>query len=135
RIEGYVGATGAMAGMYGERFSAEPDLLDALERRLAGRGLLYIDPRAGKPDPRAVIGRATDVEVDKPAIASVIKANLVKLEAIAKRRGSALGVVGWPGPRTVQELMSWAARLPADGLVLAPVTALVRRPVAAEAKR
>lgn len=135
RITGYVGATGAMAGMYGDHFSAVAPLLLTLERRLAGRGLLYIDARAGKPDPEAAIGRSVDVIVDQPAIDAVIKANLAKLEAIARERGSALGIVGWAGPRTLQELTGWAAGLPASGLVLAPVTALVRHPAPAEAAR
>lgn len=135
RITGYVGATGGMDGMYDNRFSAVAPLLETLERRLAGRGLLYIDARAGNPGPQAVIGRTVDVIVDQPAIAKVIEANLAKLEAIARRRGSALGIVGWAGPRTLQELTAWAASLPASGLVLAPVTALVQKPAPAEAAR
>jgi uncharacterized protein len=128
RIQGYVGATGAMDGMYGERFAAAPDLLDMLERRLAERGLLYVDPRAGKPDPAWVTGRAVDVVVDRPAIESVITANLGKLETLARAHGTALGLVGWPGPRTVALLIDWISTLPGQGLVLAPVTVLVHPP-------
>lgn len=135
RITGYVGATGGMDGMYGARFSAVGPLLETLERRLAGRGLLYIDARPGNPGPQAVIGRTVDVIVDQPAIAKVIEANLAKLEAIARRQGSALGIVGWAGPRTLGELTAWAASLPTSGLVLAPVTALVQKPAPAEAAR
>ena len=128
RIEGYVGATGAMDGMYGERFAASPDLLDGLERRLAGRGLLYIDPRAGQPDPTFVTGRTADLIVDEPPVGPTITANLDKLETIARARGSALGVVGWPGPTTVELVAAWVPTLAAKGLVLAPVTALARAP-------
>ncbi|HUC19744.1 MAG TPA: divergent polysaccharide deacetylase family protein [Acetobacteraceae bacterium] len=128
RIEGYVGATGAMDGMYGERFAAVPSLLDGLERQLAGRGLLYIDPRAGQPDPAWVTGRTADLVVDVPPVGPAISANLGKLETIAQKRGSALGVVGWPGPTTIGIVASWAGTLGAKGLVLVPVTALVRPP-------
>ncbi|HTU54702.1 MAG TPA: divergent polysaccharide deacetylase family protein, partial [Acetobacteraceae bacterium] len=91
RIEGYVGATGAMDGMYGERFAAAPDLLAGLERDLAARGLLYVDPRAGLPNPKWVTGRTADVVVDSPPVGPDISANLDKLETIARERGSALG--------------------------------------------
>ncbi len=130
RIEGYVGATGAMDGMYGERFAASPVLLATLERRLAARGLLYVDPRVGQPDPAWVTGRTADVIVDEPAVGPTIDANLDKLETIARAHGSALGVVGWPGPTTVEMVADWAGTLAAKGLVLAPVTALVKRPPA-----
>jgi len=128
RIQGYVGATGAMDGLYGERFAAATDLLDKLEGRLAARGLLYIDPRPGKPDPAMVTGRTVDVLVDQPPIEPVIDANLQKLEAIARAHGSALGLIGWPGPQTLTLLTDWAGTLSAAGFVLAPVTALVHRP-------
>ena len=128
RIEGYVGATGAMDGMYGERFAAAPDLLAGLERDLAARGLLYIDPRAGQPNPKWVTGRTADVVVDQPPVGPDIRANLEKLETIARERGAALGVVGWPGPATLAQLADWAGTLAAKGFVLAPVTAIARPP-------
>jgi len=128
RIEGYVGATGAMDGMYGERFAAAPDLLAGLERDLAARGLLYVDPRAGLPNPKWVTGRTADVVVDSPPVGPDISANLDKLETIARERGSALGVVGWPGPATLALLADWAGTLPSKGFVLAPVTAIARPP-------
>ncbi len=130
RIEGYVGATGAMDGMYGERFAASSGLFATLEHRLAARGLLYVDPRPGQPNPAFVTGRTADLLVDEPAVGPDIKANLAKLETIARERGSALGVVGWPGPTTVGLVAEWAGTLAAKGLVLAPVTALVAPPPA-----
>lgn len=130
RIEGYVGATGAMDGLYGERFAAAPDLLATLEHRLAGRGLLYIDPRPGKPEPSLVAGRTVDIIVDQPPIEPTIKANLHKLESLARAHGSALGVIGWPGPRTVELVTDWVDTLAEAGFVLAPVTALIHHPAA-----
>lgn len=131
RIEGYVGATGAMDGLYGQRFAAAPDLFATLEHRLSARGLLYIDPRPGKPEPALVAGRTADVIVDEPPVAPTIEANLKKLETLARAHRSALGVIGWPGPRTVSEVTKWVATLGQAGFVLAPVTALVRHPTAA----
>lgn len=128
RIEGYVGATGAMDGLYGERFAAAPDLLATLERRLATRGLLYIDPRPGKPDPALISGRTVDIIVDQPPIEPTIKANLQKLESLARAHQSALGLVGWPGPRTVELVTDWVETLSDAGFVLAPATALIHHP-------
>lgn len=128
RIKGYVGATGAMDGLFGERFAAAPDLLDTLERRLAARGLIYIDPRPGKPDPALVAGRTVDIIVDQPPIEPVIKANLGKLEKLARAHGNALGLVGVPGPRTLSIVTAWVETLPLAGFVLAPATALLHHP-------
>ncbi|MGH7068047.1 MAG: divergent polysaccharide deacetylase family protein [Acetobacteraceae bacterium] len=130
RVEGYVGATGAMDGLYGQRFAVAPDLFATLEHRLASRGLLYIDPRPGKPDPTLVSGRTVDVIVDQPPIEPTIKANLQKLETLARTHQSALGVIGWPSPQTVSLLTDWVATLGRAGFVLAPVTALIHHPTA-----
>ncbi len=45
-------------------------------------------------------------------------------------KGSALGFAGTVRPVTTQRLAAWAIGLAADGLVLAPVSALVRAPAA-----
>ncbi len=45
RIDGYVGATGVIGTMRGERLAMMTDQMDAVLGELASRGLLYIDPR------------------------------------------------------------------------------------------
>jgi polysaccharide deacetylase 2 family uncharacterized protein YibQ len=130
RFAGYVGATGALNGMRGERFAAASELMNPLLEDFAARGLLYIDPRPGAPHPPYVMGRSVDVVVDEPAVRTEIEANLARLEQVARDRGAALGLVGEPRPVTLDRLAAWAATLASRGLVLAPVSAIAEPPPA-----
>jgi polysaccharide deacetylase 2 family uncharacterized protein YibQ len=49
---------------------------------------------------------------------------------VARQKGSALGFAGAVRPVTIDRLAAWANGLPADGLALTPVSALVRAPAA-----
>lgn len=128
RFAGYVGATGALNGMRGERFGSAPELMAPVLHELAARGLLYVDPRPGAPPPPIAVGRSVDVIVDEPAVRTEIEANLAKLEQVAKDRGAALGLVGMPRPVTIDRVSAWAATLGARGFLLVPVSALARPP-------
>ena len=132
RIDGYVGATAALSNLRGERFAAGEQMTQVLEE-LAKRGLLYVDPRPVPARPGAPTAvrpglRVADVLIDDPPVRSEIEAKLSRLEQLARDRGTALGVVGLPGPATVERLAAWAATLSSRGLVLVPVSALVRAP-------
>ncbi len=126
RFAGYVGATGALNGMRGERFAAAAELMGSVLRELAARGLLYIDPRPGAPPPPIAVGRSVDVVIDEPAVRTEIETNLARLEQVAHDRGAALGLAGVPQPVTLDRLAAWAATLAARGFVLVPVSALVQ---------
>ena len=128
RFTGYVGATGALNGMRGERFAAVPEMMNPVLRELARRGVLYIDPRPGAAHPPFVVGRSVDVVIDEPAVRTEIEANLARLEQAAHDHGSALGLAGVPRPVTLDRLAAWAATLASHGLVLAPVSAVVQPP-------
>lgn len=128
RFAGYVGATGALNGMRGERFAGAGELMAPVLRDLASRGLLYVDPRPGAAPPPFVVGRSVDVVIDEPAVRTEIEANLAKLEQVARDHGAALGLVGRPRPVTIDRISAWATTLGARGLVLVPVSAIVRRP-------
>ena len=69
-----------------------------------------------------------DLVVDEPGAAADIDDKLAQLAQLAREKGSALGFAGAVRPVTTQRLAAWASGLPADGLVLAPVSALVRAP-------
>jgi polysaccharide deacetylase 2 family uncharacterized protein YibQ len=136
RTQGYVGAIGAIGGMRGERFAAMPDAMATVQDSLRLRGLLYLDPRPGAPPPTNAWGRAVDVVLDEPAgTRGEIDRRLAELETVARNRGSALGLAGALTPVLVERIAAWAPGLEARGLVLAPVTAMIRRPdaIAAEA--
>lgn len=130
RIQGYVGATGALDGMRGELFADQSSSFNGVLQELGRRGLLYVDARPGLngPAPRYVASRDVDLVLDEPATQAHIDAKLAALEQIARDKGSALGLAGPLRPVTVERIVAWARTLEERGLVLAPVSALVRAP-------
>jgi uncharacterized protein len=133
RINGYVGATGVMGTMRGERLAAMTDQMDPVLNDLAQRGLLYVDPREGGGPLTKAWGRHVDLVIDEPngddeADRVTIDARLTDLEQRAKDAGSALGLMMRPTPITVARLAAWSNGLADRGLALAPVSALVLPP-------
>ena len=139
RIEGYVGAVGVIGTMRGERLAAMPDQMDMVLSELAGRGLLYIDPREQRAPVARAWGRHVELVIDDPADRDVadrgmIDARLTVLEQMAKDTGSALGLVLRPTPLAVQRIAAWSNGLAARGLALAPVSAMVMPPAGGPVK-
>jgi len=128
RFQAYVGAIGALGPLRGERFAAVPERLGAVQDVLRMRGLLYIDPRPGAPQPVRAWGRTIDLVIDEPATRAEIEAKLATLERLARERGSAVGYAGEASPVLIDRLAAWAGQVEGRGLALAPVTALLRRP-------
>lgn len=144
RFGGYVGATGALGALHGERFADSPTQLGPILDELARRGLLYVDPRSGPGSGAAlppsltgppVTGRGVDVPVDPTPGAAEIDASLASLEQVARTRGSALGLVSTPRPVAIARLVAWAAGLKERGLALVPVSLVVRTPPRAQQAR
>jgi polysaccharide deacetylase 2 family uncharacterized protein YibQ len=126
---GYVGVT----SLSGSGFTARPDVLRPVLQEVHRRGLLLLDGRAAPRGfasfqateiglPRAI----GDAMVDAEPGAAAIDAELLALEEIARRGGTAVGVVS-PYPVTLRRLASWLPTLRDKGLVLAPVSAVVNR--------
>lgn len=134
RIEGYVGATGVIGTMRGERLAAMTDRIEAVLIELAGRGLLYIDPREERGPVAKTWGRHVELIVDDPPERNAIDAKLAELEQQAKDRGSALGLVMRPTPVAVARIAAWTTGLADRGLALAPVSALAVAPADAQMK-
>lgn len=128
RAQGQIGVVGALGPLRGERFAAQPGALEAVQRILASRGLIYVDPRPGAPGPGFAWGLAVDLVLDEPAGAAAIDSRLAALEARARERGSAVGYAGDPSPVLVARVAAWAEGLARRGVVLAPVSAMIRRP-------
>ena len=128
RLQGYVGAVGALGGMRGERFAQAPELLAGVQDVLRDRGLLYLDPRPEATNSNRAWGRTADVVIDEPATREGVERRLQELERVAKEWGSALGVAGDASPVLLDRITSWATGLEQRGIVLAPVTAILRRP-------
>jgi len=133
RVDGYVGATGVIGTMRGERLAAMTDQMDAVLSELSGRGLLYVDPRESAGPISRTWGRRADLVIDDPAdqVAAdrtMIDAKLAALEQQAKQTGSALGLVMRPTPSVVAGITAWSNGLTDRGLTLAPVSALTIPP-------
>ncbi|NKE45178.1 hypothetical protein HB662_10340 [Roseomonas frigidaquae] len=135
RIRGQVGAIGALGRLRGERFAANTDMLGIIQAALTSRGLLYVDPRPGAPTPARAFGRTVDLVLDDPSeTRSEVERRLVELEALARRNGSALGLLGNPAPFFTAAILAWSAGLDERGAVLVPITVLLRRPASPAAQ-
>ena len=115
--------------MRGERFASLSEEMDPVLKEFARRGLLYVDPRPGTAALPLVWGRTVDLVIDEPGGAVDIDDKLARLARLAREKGSALGFAGAVRPVTIQRLTAWANGLAADGLALAPVSALVQAPM------
>jgi len=135
RIQGYVGAVGALDAMRGERFADQTSNLKAVLEELKRRGLLYVDPRPGRTTDLlpSIPGRTVDLVIDDPPARAEIEAKLAGLERIAREKGVALGLAGPLRPVTVERIAAWAKTLGDRGIALVPVSALVDRAATAEA--
>ena len=129
RMQGMVGAVGGLGSMRGERFAANADLLAALQQTLTRRGLLYLDPRPGAPQPARAFGRSVDLLLDEPsAVRSEVERQLAALEALARQNRSAVGLANDPVPSVIAAIAGWAQGLEERGLVIAPISVLIRAP-------
>lgn len=128
RIAGYVGVTGALGALRGERFASLADQMQPMLATLAHRGLLYVDPRPGATKLPLVWSCNVDVVIDESPAADAIDARLAELERRAHDTGVAVGLVGAVHPVTIARLRAWAGNLAARGYVLAPISALVTPP-------
>ena len=124
RMQGYVGATNALAGMLGERFSAMSDQMEAVQQELVRRGLVFVDARGNAPPVRYGWGRNVDMIIDDQPGSDATDARLEALSKLALDRGSALGLVTLPRPVTIDRIEAWSNTLVQKGLVLAPVTGI-----------
>ncbi len=128
RYTGYVGVTNLM----GAKFEATQDALTPVLEELKARGLLYVDDGSVQTSTASQIAgtigldySVASVQIDANASPADIAKQLAKLEATAKVRGAAIGVVKVKSA-TVKQLAEWAAKLQSKGFVLVPVSAAVR---------
>jgi polysaccharide deacetylase 2 family uncharacterized protein YibQ len=88
-----------------------------------------VDPRPGAAQPARAFGRSVDVLLDEPSAVRVeVERKLAELEALARQHGSALGLANDPVPSVVSAIAAWSAGLEQRGVVVAPVSVLIRRP-------
>lgn len=127
-FEGYVGINNHM----GSRVTQDEHMMHVVMNDLARRGLLFVDSKTINSSVAADIARAhgldyaqRDVFLDHEATPEFVNAALDRLERIAKERGQAIGI-GHPKAVTVKALEAWLAQRDQKGVLLVPVSALVR---------
>src|SRR6185312_4590770 len=136
RFEGYVGINNHM----GSRFTSNTPAMTEIMAELKARGLLFIDSRtiastvAAEVAQRLGVPNASrDVFLDNESDATAVGERLAVLEATARRHGSAIAI-GHPHDGTLAELTLWLDKLDSKGLVLVPVSTIVKERWAAEAR-
>jgi hypothetical protein len=130
RFPGYIGVMNHMGGKF---TSSEQALLPVL-RDLGGRGLVYLDDgSSARSLAPALAGAArlpasrADVVLDGRPRASAIDDQLARLEAIAREKGSAIGVAS-ALPVSIERIAQWAKTLEGRGVQLVPLSALMAKP-------
>lgn len=131
RFSGFVGINNHM----GSRFTSDETAMTILLRELQSRGLAFLDSRTAETSVGGRVARrinmpfaARDVFLDHELDATQIKKQLVRLEEIARRHGSAIAI-GHPHKLTLDALEAWLPSLAERGFVLVPVSAIIKRRV------
>jgi polysaccharide deacetylase 2 family uncharacterized protein YibQ len=130
RFQGYVGVANHM----GARFTASEQSLAPVLRETAKRGLIYVDDGSSPRSLASQIAGANkvpfakgDVTIDSVPTASEIDKALVRLETIARERGTAIGYAT-ALPVTIERLTRWSKAVAGRGIVLVPISAIANKP-------
>lgn len=128
RFGAYVGVDNHMGTEFAQDTPAMRVVMDELRRQ----GLLYLDARAVPTAPVAVAARdfgvpyaARDIFLDGEQAAIAVDARLAQLVKLARERGSAIAV-GHAHDATLSALQRWLPTLSRQGVVLVPLTAVVK---------
>jgi uncharacterized protein len=128
RFDGYVGINNHM----GSRFTGDAQAMGWVMDELKSRGLMFLDSRTIATSIGAKAAAAEgvpfaerDVFLDDEQTATAVDQRLREVEAIAKKKGTAIAI-GHPHDVTIAALTSWIASLPQKGIVLVPLTEVVK---------
>ena len=128
RFDGYVGINNHM----GSRFTGDAQAMDWVLDELKERGLMFLDFRtiAASAGEKVAASEgvpyvARDVFLDDDQSAPAVQSRLKDLEAVARKKGTAIGI-GHPHDATLDALVGWIATLSGKDLVLVPLTDIVK---------
>lgn len=126
RFQGYVG----IMNMMGARFTASEPAIVPVLREVSKRGLIYVDDGSSPRGLASQIAGANklpfakaDVIIDAVPTSTDIDKALVRLETLARERGSAVGYAS-ALPITIERAARWAESLAGRGITLVPITAI-----------
>jgi polysaccharide deacetylase 2 family uncharacterized protein YibQ len=124
RYTGYVGLTNHMGSKFMTNQSALQPVLEETKRR----GLIYLDDGSVNGSATGEVARGLDLEYSVAQVQlepSKMDTSLAALEAEAKAQGAAIGVAK-AEPSAVKRIAEWAGSLEDKGLVLVPVSVVMR---------
>ncbi|MFD2234024.1 divergent polysaccharide deacetylase family protein [Phaeospirillum tilakii] len=128
RFDGYIGINNHM----GSRFTADPAAMAVVMAELRRRGLAFVDSVTTDRSVAAKLAReygvpvaSRDIFLDNDQSVALVQAQLAKVEARARRTGFAIAI-GHPHDATIAALNGWLPTLAGKGLVLVPVSTLIR---------
>lgn len=129
RFEGLIGLNNHM----GSRFTQDAAGMRVVMEELSKRGLMFLDSvttakTAGISEARrgGVPALARDVFIDNEETVEAVMAQLHKTEQVARRQGYAIAI-GHPHDATIEALATWLPSLKDKGLVLVPISTILRR--------
>ena len=130
RFQGYVG----IANYMGARFTSTEVALAPVLKEVSRRGLIYVDDGSS---PRSLAGQISganslpfaqaEIQIDAVTATAHIDRALVRLEALAREHGSAVGVAS-ALPGSIERIAQWAKAAEGRGIVLVPITAVAIKP-------
>lgn len=130
KFDGYVGINNHM----GSRFTTWETGMQPVIAELRARGLLWLDSRtsaksvgSGIAQKMAIPYVDRDVFLDDDPSLEGVRKQLKQLEAVAHRTGKAVAI-GHPKDNTIAALREWLPTLAGKGLVLVPITNVVKVP-------
>ncbi len=130
RFDGFIGINNHM----GSRFTASSRGMAYVMRALRKRGLLFLDSVTAPASVGTAMARRAGIPYAQRDVfldnewndRAAIRRQLARLEAVARRHGSAIGI-GHPHRATLKVLARWLPRVRARGFVIAPLSAIVRQ--------
>ena len=130
RFQGYVGIVNYM----GARFTSTEQSLSPILKEAARRGLIFIDDGSSPRSLAAQIASANslpfakaEVTLDAVPTTAHIDGALARLEAVARERGSVVGVAS-AIPASVERIAQWAKSVESRGFVLVPISTAAIKP-------
>jgi len=131
RIKGYVG----IANFMGARFMASEPGMRNVMNDLKKRGLIFLDDGTNLRSAAGQTAKAdavpfvrADIVIDGTSGASDIDKMLTSLEGMARQKGSAVGIAS-ALPVSLERINVWSKTLQAKGVLLLPLSALMRKGV------
>ncbi|OAN52900.1 hypothetical protein A6A04_15485 [Paramagnetospirillum marisnigri] len=128
RFDGYVGINNHM----GSRFTSEAAGMRVVMEELRRRGLVWVDSVTSERTVGADLARQFGIPfatrhifLDNDQGVAHVRAQLAKTEAHARKHGFAIAI-GHPHDGTIEALAGWIGGLEAKGLVLVPVSAIIK---------